>query len=97
MTEAGNNMARGWMDMLAGLPGGREAAAWAGAWNADPAGLAQLQARYAEAQARLWSAMLAREAGGRRRRRQPGAGRQALCRGRVARQPLLRIPQAVLP
>ena len=64
MTEAGNNMARGWMDMLAGLPGGREAAAWAGAWNADPAGLAQLQARYAEAQARLWSAMLAREAGG---------------------------------
>ena len=63
MTEAGNSMAKGWMDMVAQLPGGKAAAAWAAAFGADPARLGQLQAQYAEAQGRLWNAMLARGQG----------------------------------
>jgi polyhydroxyalkanoate synthase len=63
MTAAGNSLARGWMDMLARLPGGAGLQAWAGAPGTDPAGLAQLQSRYAQLQAELWNSMLARDKG----------------------------------
>ena len=67
IAQAGSAMSAGWMGLVPGAAGGgasfSDPAAWATAFATDPERLAELQSEYAARQAKLWSAMLAREPG----------------------------------
>ncbi len=65
IANAGASMGPAWMGLLPNLPaggqGGANPAAWTQAFSADPARLAQLQAGYAERQAKLWMSLVSRD------------------------------------
>ncbi len=67
IASAGNTLSQGWMELLAKAQGGAPMpsgpAAWAAAFPADAARIAQMHADYASRQSKLWMAMLGREAG----------------------------------
>jgi len=64
IAQAGNALGKGWMGLMANVPGMPNPGAWATAFSTDPAALARLQSDFAERQSRLWMAMLGREPGG---------------------------------
>ena len=59
IAQAGNDLTRGWMQLLSSPPPAGDSAAWLGQLGIDPARVAQLHSAYLERQSQLWSSLSA--------------------------------------